>query len=71
MILVRLLTTTQKDLLINKAFAYSMKFNPVEDADGNWFISEEEMEANIYKKYDFLKDCPQIEFNPKIEELER
>ena len=50
---------------------HSMKFNPIQDADGNWIISEEEVDSTIYTKYKFLEGCPKIKFNPKIEEIER
>ena len=47
-----------------------MRFNPVKDADGNWIISEEEVEQAV--DYEWVKELPQIEFNPiqyKIEDL--
>lgn len=65
---VRLLTEAQKDSLVNKYLAHSIKFNPIQDADGNWIISEEEVDSNIYTKYKFLEGCPEIEFKPRIEE---
>lgn len=64
MIMVRLLTTEQRNLLYGKSFNYSSKFNPIQDADGNWIISEEEVEQNIYAKYDWIAQLPVIEYKP-------
>lgn len=61
---VRLLTIEQRNLLAGKSFNYSSKFNPIQDADGNWIISEEEVRQNIYSKYDWIKELPVIEFKP-------
>jgi len=36
------LTTAQKDQLVGQTFDNVQFFNPVLDADGNWFISIEE-----------------------------
>ena len=61
---VVLITQEQKDLLADKKFAHNSTFNPTQDADGNWFISIEERDTNIYKRYEWLNNCPLIDYNP-------
>lgn len=67
---VRLLNIDQYSLIAGKEYVQDMRFNPVKDADGNWIISEEEVEQAV--DYEWVKELPQIEFNPiqyKIEDL--
>lgn len=50
-------------------YTTDMYFNPQLDADGNWFISEEEFEQidqSIKDKYAFIANLEQIEYNPVI-----
>ena len=57
----------QIDTLKAEKYTEDMYFNPVEDADGNWFISEEEyiqMTEEIKNKYGFLITLEQIPYNP-------
>ena len=68
--IVRLLNIDQYNLIAGKEYVTDMRFNPVKDADGNWIISEEEVEQAV--DYEWVKQLPQIEFNPiqyKIEDL--
>lgn len=60
------LTLAQKNLIIDKDFDIDMKFNPFQDADDNWCISIEEINQYKRKKYNWVKDIPLIEYNPKI-----
>ena len=60
----------EKHLLKSEYFTADMKFNPKEDADGNWFISEEEfdqMDQAIKDKYAFIANLEQIPYNPIVE----
>jgi len=44
MIKVRQLTTEQKDILVGQIWGFNGQvFNPRTDADGKWFISNEEV----------------------------
>jgi hypothetical protein len=62
---VGLLTTTQKNKLINKEFSEDSFFNPIQDKNDKWVISIEEMEqAN--ENFAWVKDLPLIDFEPKI-----
>lgn len=69
MIQVRLLTLEQKNLILGKSFNYSSKFNPIQDANDNWIISEEEVQQNIFSRYDWIQSLPQIEYIPRLEML--
>ena len=65
MIQVGLLTETQKDELVGQWYAPDSYFNPIEDADNNWVISQEEMQQNINPSFEWVKDLPLIEYKPK------
>ena len=69
---VRLLTIQQKDLLINQKWNEDTFFNPIQDASGNWIISNEEyygctllkaIELNIQ---DWFVNLPEILYNPIV-----
>lgn len=62
---VRQVTPEQRDALAGQEFAPDSHFSPTEDADGNWFISNEEIEQNTNADFDWVKDLPEIQHNPK------
>jgi hypothetical protein len=58
---VVLLTQQQAEQLQGVEFVTDNMFNPVLDADGNWFISiEEQNQCSIQ----WVKECPLIDYNP-------
>jgi len=59
---VGLLTTEQKDQLIGQKYHQDSYFYPIQDASDNWVIGKEEIDSN---KFDWLKDLPLIDFEPK------
>lgn len=65
-IYVGLLTVAQKDLLIGQWYAPDSYFNPIEDANGNFVISVEEMEYCVNDEYLWVKDLPLIIYVPSI-----
>ena len=65
MIQVGLLTQVQKDELVGQWYAPDSFFNPIEDADNNWVISQEEMQQNVNPSFEWVKDLPLIEYKPK------
>lgn len=65
MIQVGLLTETQKDELVGQWYAPDSYFNPIEDADNNWVISQEEMSQCVNPDFLWVKDLPLIEYKPK------
>ncbi len=66
---VALLTIEQKDLLIGKEFNTDSYFNPIQDADDNWIISQIEINLCNNEEFFWVKDLPLIEYNPKIIEI--
>lgn len=62
---VAILTTEQKDQLVGQQYATDSYFNPIQDADDNWIISEEEI--NFLHNHDFLwlNNLPLSMYNPK------
>jgi hypothetical protein len=65
---VRLLKPEQKELIENELFDGEQFFNPILDADGNWIISNEEVNQCTCIEFEFVHDLPEIEFKPVINE---
>ncbi len=61
-ILVGLLTEEQKNQLVGQQYAPDSYFNPIQDEDGNWIISIEEVQATDIQ---WVKELTLIEFKPK------
>lgn len=59
------LNVSEKELLRLKEYEKGLKFNPVEDADGNLIISEEEVQRCKKAEFNWLKGLEKIPFNPK------
>jgi hypothetical protein len=55
------LTPEQAEQLKGIEFAPDNFFNPIQDADGNWIISLEEVEQT---SIDWVKTLPRIEYKP-------
>ena len=73
MIKVRQLTLEQKNILIGKVWGFQGQlFNPQLDADGNWFISNEEVngctlqQAQLIGCDAWLLTLPEIDYNPAV-----
>jgi hypothetical protein len=62
MIEVHQLTSEQADQLRGVQYVADMTFNPIEDANGNWIISIEEVNSTTIE---WVKELPKIEFVPK------
>lgn len=62
---MRLLTEEQKMLLKNKEFVRDNVFNPIQDANDNWVISDEEVNLCENEAFLWVKDLPQIEYKTK------
>jgi hypothetical protein len=58
------LTLEQKDLLIGQHFAPSSSFNPVQDVNGDWFISEQEVSGCVNPDFQWVKTLPSMEYTP-------
>lgn len=68
MIKVRQLTLEQKNQLVGQTYDGEQYFNPTLDADGNWFISNEEF-FNCTTAALFGWALPEIDHNPVIVNL--
>lgn len=66
---VRQLTTEQKDQLIGQLWNESAYFNPTQDANGNWFISNEEVNGCQKEEFSWVKELAEIDYNPVVTEL--
>ena len=66
---VRQITTEQKDLLIGQTWDGVQFFNPTQDADGNWFISNEEVNGCTHEGVnEWINELQEIDYNPIINE---
>jgi hypothetical protein len=65
MIQVGLLTIEQKDELVGVLYAPDSYFNPIQDINDDWVISQEEMYNNENELVAWVKDLPLIEYVPK------
>ena len=63
MIEVHLLTAEQAASLIGVEFLPYSYFNPIQDADGLWVITQEEVSQSTIE---WVKTLPLIEFKPII-----
>jgi hypothetical protein len=63
------LTEEQKDNLIGQTYDGEQYFNPTLDADGNWFISIEEINSCNKEEFLWINDLPMINYNPIIHEM--
>ena len=59
---VALLTLEQKELLQGRSYGTDLFFNSVQDRDGNWVISREEIENCKLQEYSWIKELPLSEF---------
>jgi hypothetical protein len=59
------LTIEQKRTVKRKAFTDSNLFNPVQDINGDWFISQQEVDQCDNELFSWVKDLPKSEFIPK------
>jgi hypothetical protein len=67
---VRQLTIEQKDALIGQTYDGVQYFNPTQDADGNWFISNEEVAQATNEEFtSWINGLTEIDYNPVVSEL--
>lgn len=60
------ITEEQKDLLVGQTWDGVTFFNPTIDANGNYFVSQEEVNGCDKPDFQWLKDCELIEHNPVV-----
>lgn len=73
---VRQLTLEQKNILVGQVWGFAGQvFNPQLDAEGFWFISNEEVQGCTLAQAEsipcdaWLLTLPEIDFNPIVNEL--
>jgi hypothetical protein len=67
--MIAILTIEQKDLLLGQKYATDSFFNPIQDLNNNWVISQEEINQNKNEEFSWLADLELIEYQPKETEL--
>lgn len=65
--MVALLTIEQKELLSGNQFAPNSFFYPIDDANGNWVISTQEVDQCVNENFLWVKTLQLIPFVLKIE----
>jgi hypothetical protein len=60
------ITQEQKDLLMGQTWDEVTFFNPTIDADGQYFVSQEEVNGCNKLDFQWLKSCELIEHNPIV-----
>jgi hypothetical protein len=62
---VAILTIEQKDLLVGQQYTTDSYFNPIQDLNNNWIISQEEMNGCTNEEFQWVKTLPLIDYAPK------
>jgi predicted protein tyrosine phosphatase len=62
MTIVYQITPEQAEQLRGVQYVADMTFNPIQDANDNWVISQEEVSSTTI---DWVKELPAIEYIPK------
>lgn len=61
---VALITEEQAKQLMKQEYTKGSLFNPMQDADGNWFISVEELRDVTDSKHSFVKNSRIVPYKP-------
>lgn len=64
MTIVHRLTDGQARMLRRMPYTKDMQFNPVQDADGHWFISVEEVAQCDQPQFAWVKTLPLVPYKP-------
>jgi len=60
--MIAILTAEQKDQLVGQTYDGVCFYNPIQDINDNWIISEEEINQSTLE---WLKSLPLSEYQPK------
>jgi hypothetical protein len=63
--IVAILTIEQKEQLQGQQYATDSYFNPIQDLNNNWVISQEEIEQNTNVDFSWLANLKLVEHLPK------
>lgn len=61
---VAIITPTQKAELVGHEWEPRSYFNPVQDCNNEWVISEEEVQGNINPDFPWVNELPLTDFCP-------
>lgn len=64
--MIAIITTEQKDLLVGQKYDEKQYFNPIQDAENNWIISQEEIIQCTNVDFQWVKELTLSNFNPPI-----
>jgi len=59
---IAILTVPQKDSLIGELVCPDVYFNPIQDINLEWFISEDEINTSIYTQHEWIKSLPLVDY---------
>jgi len=65
MILVAILTEEQYQSIVGQRYRKESYFYPIQDADNNWIITQQEIDNCFNSEFQWVKDLPLTEYNPK------
>ena len=68
---VHKLTLEQAKKLKGQIYADGMYFNPVQDRNGIWFISKEEVNQCNNPAFKWVKDLDEMEYEPKQQAIQQ
>jgi hypothetical protein len=60
--MIAIITTEQKNILVGQTYDGVCYFNPIQDLNDNWIISEQEINQSSLQ---WLKDLPLTDYLPK------
>ena len=63
------LTEQQKDLLIGQMYVVDVYFNPIQDINGNWIISQTEVTNCTNEQFMWVKDLELINYELILNDL--
>lgn len=63
--IVYLLSKEQKKILEGKCYDNSTFFNPIQDTDDNWIITEEEVKCIESTELEWVKSLQKIDYKAK------
>lgn len=63
------LTEQQKDLLIGQMYVVDVYFNPIQDINGNWIISQTEVNNCTNEQFMWVKDLELINYELILNDL--
>lgn len=63
--MIAIVTQAQKELIVGKQFRLGSFFNPIQDINDIWIISEEEVTGCANPEFLWVNDLPLTEYLPK------